>query len=161
MVVLTKEMLTWIAFGGVTTIVTVGLLGAILITNATSSNIIISEVTLKKAQNHDAFLTVAIKNTGSNHVKDIHVTIKDIILRTGGTHSPNDVFNVPYSVQNTPRDVPTNNPIDIESGSTKYVTGVIKGSGNLQVGDSFVIEIKGNVNGNDIINTGIVTVSRD
>ena len=176
MVQLTKENLIYIGASGTIAVAALALIGSSIFSGATTESLEITSSSLKKASNN-AVLNVQVRNSGTSEIESLLVTINDITL-TGTTLSSAD-----FGLVTTPRAIPAHpgvtpfsgnntcgsgcdvaftnsSPQDISAGQTISFSGALPGSGNLNVGDSYVIVIEGVIDGSTITNTAVVTVTR-
>ena len=181
MVQLTKENLIYIGASGTIAVAALALIGSSIFSGATTEGLEITSSSLKKASNN-AVLNVQVRNSGTSEIESLLVTINDITL-TGTTLSSTDfgIVDIPRAHPAHPGVTPlgtgsynatnpcsggcdlafTNpTPQDISAGQTISFSGALPGSGNLNVGDSYVIVIEGVIDGSTITNTAVVTVTR-
>ena len=157
MVQFTKENLIWLALTAVMAAGAIGIVGSGIFSGAANEGLQIGETSIKKPNSGDAVLTVQVRNVGTSSIDSVTVTLNGITLGadisgsadfdnvTGCTTGCNVVFS----------DTPT-----VDTGDTNYFTGSIPDSDELNIGDSYTITVTGEIDGSNIVTTGVVTVTR-
>ena len=167
MVQLTKENLIYIGASGTIAVAALALIGSSIFSGATTEGLEIGETSIKKASGN-AVITIQVKNVGTSEAQGLTVTVNGIIL---GTANPADdtTTGIDYpaagdgdcTTANTGCNIEFIQNPNIDAGQTVSFSATIKESkDSLNVGDSFVVVVTGQVDSNDVTATAVATVTR-
>ena len=154
MVVLTKEMLTWMAVIGVVSATAISIIGTSVLSSTQNDALRFRDISMSKSTNGNIFLTISVVNDGTSTVTDLDV----------GLYNPPAIWGSgaaqPYYEWQTTH-LLTNQGKSANPGDVIFFSGQIIESKTTKKGERFVIFAEGvNQDGNKITITRTATISR-